>query len=1425
MGALQPQYRIYIFLALCIALFVAPLADGVVSTASVVVCTGTKTKTATVSLREEVQCLITPDDTAVEADFDTALITGSVDPKPTPSAITKVTGSSNTFQFTVKPMQPGTVTVTGVLASGAKFSTPPSTVNVTGIEYFTPAGGSSCGNTTVTIYGTLFGWNKDELQSVEVAGMPCDSYTWINNGTVECETTTAMRTGPVRVRSIYGEQVSIDNFQVKAESKPLVQVVLPKSLAAKSSTSIIIAGAHLGANASMVNSVTVAGVPAKDCKWESEEIIRCTAQATSGPALGPVVVNSTASAQLCDNKQANANFFYEGPVINSIEPSEGPAYGAFLATIRGAYFGANPSELLAISLAGAPCLDISHQEPSRIVCKAANVTGPTSGKIAVTTKDGGTGYSGFDFKYVGSGTRVVYPGGFLEPPPQIDKVDPPRLRIQGGQVVTITGKNFGRDIEDLVSIDFNGMECPLITNGWKVDVQKESSGTLLCETKVGEPGLGKATVVTTMGGPGVSAFDVELYYAGFIDVNIDSKVTNEDGTKQAQLSMLLTIRPTYDVTIKMASSLEFEASFSPSELIFYPADYNSPKTSLVLGSYDNYRDGSKSYQIMFTADSNDERFQNKVIPNITMVNEDSTPQITEVIPKNCPLNGTYITLLGKNFDPKVWLTVAYQNVTEGIDYVIRDNYADPGDSPSPLPAGANGTTSAGSDNATSTSTSSGSSTSGDGSSAGPSPSSLLLLGTTEGQYRKISHRQVVAYAQDHGMTLQQTVDESLPPTSVVGVSFRAPPYPDGGYVPVVIYNEGGTIGYVQDILFYTDDCVDELPFGRGEDCQECPVGGICQGGYRIWPKSGFWNSDEDDGRVIECIPQLRCGGCDLSEVPSDCYKNENGAPCGQGYQGFACANCQNNYYAINGICEPCPEFEGLLLLIFMDVLVWLCVAMAAWWLEERENLSRITGFILAVQEVGGVGLMIQNQLPKWLRGLYETFGLFSGDISFMKPSCNQPIEFEKEYYLALGYVVAIAMPLLLGMPVVKYCSLRWHQDESAEFLEDRAKHYDDRWYRCVTIHLMLVYFSTTQRAVGALSCNKAAGDGKWRRTTDQSYECFTPKHFSVYFTALSILIFETFGFPIAYYIWIRKSGDKIFRDRRFAHRWDFLTEPFKANYRQAWFMEVVELFAIALSSTIFANDPNFQLVASGGVFAAVGVFIAAFRPYRKDWENYIMICFKVANVLAMVLIYLVSLGEGVVPKSYLTVIIYIIVILIGIGVGTLGGNVFYNIIIVHKKTRRRRGNNRNGMDSDDEEYYANLEMQRLKESGMWDDETNSIDANDVLKDMEHNQSLLNVASPLSSLLTLIGGNQGAEDGSSHNGGDGGSVNSLGDIKIDPNTATGSNNSNSEDGAGDGTGAVPALNADDDDIDMGDGDTLGDNTLDDFDDEGTLGTLE
>ena len=96
-----------------------------------------------------------------------------------------------------------------------------------------------------------------------------------------------------------------------------------------------------------------------------------------------------------------------------------------------------------------------------------------------------------------------------------------------------------------------------------------------------------------------------------------------------------------------------------------------------------------------------------------------------------------------------------------------------------------------------------------------------------------------------------------------------------------------------DELYFTDKCPDgQFGTNAKQDCRPCPAGGVCPGGYRLWPQNGYYKESKEEATytnyLVKCETASRCmGGKDYG--------------CAEGYSGLGCTACADNFYESDGV--------------------------------------------------------------------------------------------------------------------------------------------------------------------------------------------------------------------------------------------------------------------------------------------------------------------------------------------------------------------------------------------------------------------------------------------------------------------------------------------------------------------------------------------
>jgi hypothetical protein len=222
-------------------------------------------------------------------------------------------------------------------------------------------------------------------------------------------------------------------------------------------------------------------------------------------------------------------------------------------------------------------------------------------------------------------------------------------------------------------------------------------------------------------------------------------------------------------------------------------------------------------------------------------------------------------------------------------------------------------------------------------------------------------------------------------------------------------------------------------FGAGDGCRKCPSHAICPGGYRAWPRPGYYSPSESSDQVVECAPPAlhRCVGWDLTTAATKC---------GVGYapRSHACSACDDLFYQdATGSCASCPSQIGAALYIsvitsaaiFLGALIAACacvygLALALTKLRKlkstglpRRVLHLGAWTITTVQVVSQVGLAAGPQLPPVLLAVYAQLSFFQFHGVTMPSACVPGFPFLNEVVsmCVSMFLLVLATLLALGL--------------------------------------------------------------------------------------------------------------------------------------------------------------------------------------------------------------------------------------------------------------------------------------------------------------------------------------------------------------------------------------------------------------------------
>eukprot|EP00698_Gefionella_okellyi_P015322 TRINITY_DN4320_c0_g3_i1.p1 TRINITY_DN4320_c0_g3~~TRINITY_DN4320_c0_g3_i1.p1 ORF type:complete len:1843 (-),score=404.46 TRINITY_DN4320_c0_g3_i1:432-5939(-) len=428
--------------------------------------------------------------------------------------------------------------------------------------------------------------------------------------------------------------------------------------------------------------------------------------------------------------------------------------------------------------------------------------------------------------------------------------------------------------------------------------------------------------------------------------------------------------------------------------------------------------------------------------------------------------------------------------------------------------------------------------------------------------------------------------------------------PPDSYQNISLWNPDGGWQLLIEPVFFTEDCPYEGLYGRGLQCQTCPEGGYCPGGYRMWPLPGFFTFSEFNAHVYPCTPPDACLGGREST-------------CAEGYANDYCGQCAANYWrADQETCDQCGSQTGVALLLiaqFLFVGLFLVAAMFV----NTQTLGNITFVVNSLRALWIVTGDLAN-LPSTVSSILSVLSLFAADMNFSQPGCSGVSTFLDLWVLNVMVVLG-SMGLLC---VLLYAQFRFavrsvYSDEAKrhELVIMQAK-FSIHVVRAVFTYVMFVFAVLFTKGFQGVNC--VTVDRTIRLNADQSQSCFSSGHAPVFLFSL-LLILLTFTVPIVVPILCRKfhRGDAVNAVVRGVVM--AAEDEFKDNILLPYMNSVFILgdVSLGLLSEMILDD-GWRAVWQIIVILIMALLVAIVRPFNDWWKTCGALIIYVASLLAVV---------------------------------------------------------------------------------------------------------------------------------------------------------------------------------------------------------------
>jgi len=406
----------------------------------------------------------------------------------------------------------------------------------------------------------------------------------------------------------------------------------------------------------------------------------------------------------------------------------------------------------------------------------------------------------------------------------------------------------------------------------------------------------------------------------------------------------------------------------------------------------------------------------------------------------------------------------------------------------------------------------------------------------------------------------------------------------------------------------------------GEKCLVCPRGAKCPGSEAaidlLTSKPGFWRSEISNPSEL-CPEEHRnkiyrpvCPVFSPCEPPGSCLGDNI---CAEGYEGARCAQCiKGKYYRVNGECIKCPDSPIAVIISF--ILLAMLALVVSWALTKYNITIALISIGIDYAQVVSIFSRTRIRWPPLVKQIFLILSAFNVNLELAAPECllenvtfyNKWLAIEMLPLLAIGFLGILYMLKLS----YKACCLNKKKNQLHSHLPIMISVF--------IVAFRVLYLFLTRSALDVFNCSPTdPPDGNQYMSGMLDVICWESGSIQMKLLPYGILAIFVYvvGLPVLAYFFLRKKRDAIKYDQilriqglgddrrtnprfyKFRKTWSKLYYHFAPG---KWYWEAIILcrkFLIAFTSLMFRQTPSYQLAVALLVLFVAFVLQVRSQPY------------------------------------------------------------------------------------------------------------------------------------------------------------------------------------------------------------------------------------
>eukprot|EP00736_Rhodelphis_marinus_P013170 Rmarinus@m.27236 len=393
-------------------------------------------------------------------------------------------------------------------------------------------------------------------------------------------------------------------------------------------------------------------------------------------------------------------------------------------------------------------------------------------------------------------------------------------------------------------------------------------------------------------------------------------------------------------------------------------------------------------------------------------------------------------------------------------------------------------------------------------------------------------------------------------------------------------------GYTVDECLCKEGAWMGMDMTIGGACEDCPTGGVCDGGVVIpRPSKDFWGDPSHPTEFLEC-PPLQCDG---------------NYTCAEGREGTLCSKCMDDYHSIGGTCYKCTEPYAVSTIIGTAIVIFLWYLINSVLSGQSMTMDLLLMYLQIVAMVSTFGLRWADEVVP----LLSLIAVVNFDVDFFSPKC-----WVTSWSPASSIIVQLLLPAILFGIVVLRLFIKgvrqygWSVALRRYFLSRSALRHTCLHTSVIGPTLYFIdcqYHTLTIKSLATFVCMELP-DGTSVLSWVPSVECGTTGHAGLVLLGVFGVVCYTILVPVVFAgVLLHGLRHQLFGTTWFEERFGFMYTAYEPGFFYWHLVRLARRFGFCVTMVCFNEEPIGQSALALVIMVATLSSNVFAMPYVRNY--------------------------------------------------------------------------------------------------------------------------------------------------------------------------------------------------------------------------------